>query len=461
MNADAGAPPPAADQPLRAATAGEAARGALAAAPAVARGERARPALAGRARALAVLPLQPWPPDRGDRLRAWDMLEALAEAAELHVVLLGPGDTGPEARAALGRLARSLSTVRLSAGQMAAAAAAALARGLPPAVGAWWAGAGVRRVAALAAAVGGGAPGRVPWDVACAFQLRAAPHALAVDARVRVLELTDALSLYRRRLPWRGRALAQRLSLAGVARLERRLVRRFDCCFVSAAPDAAALERLAGAAPRVVPNGCHPAEAPAPLRPQGPLVFVGHMRYPPNEDAAVWFARQVWPGLRAAVPSLRLRLVGLPTPAVQALGGAEGIEVAGYVADVQAELERAFAAINPVRFGGGSSRKVLDAWALGRPVVSTRAGARGLGAIDGEHLLLADQPADWVRQVRRLREDPGLAQRVARQGWQLARREHDARRLWAAAWAETLRAAAQRAADSAMGAGVRGEAGER
>jgi hypothetical protein len=262
------------------------------------------------------------------------MLQGLAAAAEVRVVLLARDAVPPAARQELEALAAAgLAEVRLSPAAMALGAAAALACGLPPAVGAYAAAGAVRGVANRAG------PG--PWDLACAFQLRAAPHALAVPARAHAVELTDSLALYRQRLPRRGRSLLRRLALTGVERLEGDLPRRFDRSFVSAAADAEAVARLAGMRPAIVPNGCRSVEGPTPPPPGGPLLFVGHMPYPPNEYGVLWLLGEVWPRVRAACPDARLRLVGRPTPRVRRAArarAADGVELAGYVADLAGEL---------------------------------------------------------------------------------------------------------------------------
>ena len=383
---------------------------------------------------LVVLPLVPYPPDQGDRLRAWDMLRDLAGLGPLRVVLVGPELPGETARAALAGLGATVAHVGLGRADLAAGALAAVARGWPASVGAFWS--PLARRALLAAAPG-------PWDLAVAFQLRAAWYVQAVPARRRALELTDSLSLYAGRLPWRGRALRQRLLLQGARRLERDLPRRFDLCFVSTDDDADAVAALAGARPVVVPNGCHPVADPAPPRPAGPLLFVGNMRYPPNEDGILWFVRTVRPALRQAFPDLRLRVVDRSTPRVEALAHGPGVEVRGYVEDLRAEVDAALALVNPIRFGSGSNRKALDGLAAGRPVVSTRMGGRGIGAGEEDGLLRADAPAEWVRAVGRLRAAPARRRPVApglgRAAWRPSRGRGGARAC--AGWGRRAEAA--------------------
>ena len=194
------------------------------------------------------------------------------------------------------------------------------------------------------------------------------------------------------------------------------------------------VERLSGVRPMVVPNGCRPVDKPTPPPADGPLLFVGHMPYPPNEDGMVSFVHDVWPTLCEAMPDLRLRIVGETTPAVEALRGTPGVEVPRRPDDLAPDWAGALALVNAVRFGSGSSRKVLDAWAAGRPVISTSAGACELRVAEGEQWLRADDAAAWVRQVRALGAPSGVSARVAGQVWARAKEHFDSHVLWQGAF---------------------------
>jgi glycosyltransferase involved in cell wall biosynthesis len=127
------------------------------------------------------------------------------------------------------------------------------------------------------------------------------------------------------------------------------------------------------------------------------LVFVGSMNYHANSDAGLWFAREVWPAVRERHPEWRLTLVGSnPPPAVVALREQPGIEVTGTVTDVKPYYREALAAIVPLRTGGGTRLKILEAMAASVPVVSTELGAEGLPVISGENLLLVKNRTQWL-----------------------------------------------------------------
>jgi len=120
------------------------------------------------------------------------------------------------------------------------------------------------------------------------------------------------------------------------------------------------------------------------------MLFIGNMGYQPNADAAVYFCHEVLPLIRKDVPHAKLWIVGIdPGPSVRQLGG-DGVFVTGGVPDVVTYYKRSKVCVVPLRAGSGTRLKVLEAMALGRPIVSTSLGCEGLDVVDGEHLLIAD-----------------------------------------------------------------------
>jgi len=135
----------------------------------------------------------------------------------------------------------------------------------------------------------------------------------------------------------------------------------------------------------------------------------------------LWFADEVLPLVRAAVPEFTLDIVGSsPPPAVRRLARAPGVHVIGRVPDPRPWLRDAAIVVVPLRAGSGTRLKILEAWAAGRPVVSTTVGAEGLDAAHGRHLLVADDAPGFARAVRRLLADPRLRDRLAHAGRTLA-----------------------------------------
>ncbi|MFM7296918.1 MAG: glycosyltransferase, partial [Planctomycetota bacterium] len=157
---------------------------------------------------------------------------------------------------------------------------------------------------------------------------------------------------------------------------------------------------------------------PQPERAEpGHLVFVGVMDYLPNIDGCTWFVREILPRLRARCPTARLSIVGSrPTPEVFALGREPGVTVTGFVEDPREWLARASVSVAPLRIARGIQNKVLEALAMGLPVVGTTSATQGVEGEPGRDFLLANSVDEQVAAIARLIEDPQLARKLGAQG---------------------------------------------
>ncbi len=176
------------------------------------------------------------------------------------------------------------------------------------------------------------------------------------------------------------------------------------------------LQECPGLDVRVLPN-IHdiPAQGPGRARRSG-LLFVGGFPHAPNVDAVIHFCQDVLPLLRRRLPEVKVTLVGnAPPPEVLTLRSRE-VVVTGHVPSTAPYLQSALVSIAPLRYGAGMKGKIGEAMAHGVPVVTTRIGAEGFGAVDGEHLLVADDPEAFAEAVVRLHEDPDLWERLSRNG---------------------------------------------
>jgi sugar transferase (PEP-CTERM/EpsH1 system associated) len=210
---------------------------------------------------------------------------------------------------------------------------------------------------------------------------------------------------------WEGqRVLAQ----------EKRLARRFDLC---TATTRAEWETLDGygvtRSTDWFPNGVDSEFFAPAAQPHDPdtLVFIGRMDYYPNQQCMFDFCSNVLPRLRARRPSVKLQIVGAdPSPAVRQLGSLPGVTVTGSVPDVRPFATRAALTVAPLRIARGTQNKILEAMAMGVPVVTSSAAAGGVDALPGEHLLVADTPEQVSAAVLGVLDDPAQRARLARAG---------------------------------------------
>lgn len=279
------------------------------------------------------------------------------------------------------------------------------------------------------------------FDLVHIEHLRAARLVRAVQGIPTVYDSVDSISLLfeqtlKQTPRWTSRLLAA-LDLARTRRYEAHLLARYDRVVVTSRRDKEALESLAR---RYLP----PSARPAPVtvvtngvdleyfRPQdGPrdgrmVIFTGKMSYHANVAGALYFVREVLPLIWAQDPEVQFWVVGKDPPEiVLRLARDPRIVVTGTVEDMRPYLARAAVAVCPIPYAVGIQNKVLEAMAMGTPVVCTRAAAEGLEARPGEDLLVADTAEEFARYVLRVLGDPALAKRLGITGRQYVETRHD------------------------------------
>jgi polysaccharide biosynthesis protein PslH len=156
------------------------------------------------------------------------------------------------------------------------------------------------------------------------------------------------------------------------------------------------------------------------------LVFCGGLDWRPNVDAVIYFLDEIWPIVSKNYPRCTLTLVGRnPVPnQLEYVLRAKGVRLTGTVADVRPYIRNSSVVIVPLRIGSGSRLKILEAFAMGKPVVSTSVGAEGLRVRDEQEILLADTPDKFAERVSRLFEDNRLGDRLGREGRRLVEKEY-------------------------------------
>jgi len=366
----------------------------------------------------------PVPDDSGGKQRSLAIARRLAERADLVLCAYDDGGTDPRA---LEKLGVDVRAVPWHPG--AAAALRGLARTRSISAGRFWSTAlagEIRRAAAEG-----------PLDLLQVEYMQMAPLAVGVPAALRVLDLHNVDSALAasyaqaRRPPW---SAPFHVEAAALRALERRTLSAFDTVVVVSGRERDRLPPGAGAVV-VCPNGI---DTPVILPPaHSPTVaFVATMGWAPNTDAALWLGRQIWPRVLLRVPGARLLLVGRdPTPAVRALAS-ETIEVSGTVADVRPYLAKTSVAVAPLRSGGGTRLKLLEALGAGRPVVATSIGVDGLEDLVGRGVVVADEATAIADALADLLKDPQAAADMGRAGHDAVATDHS----WDGALAPLLEA---------------------
>lgn len=171
----------------------------------------------------------------------------------------------------------------------------------------------------------------------------------------------------------------------------------------------------------IVPNGVDIDEFRPSAREGRGIAYVGGTNWFPNLDALQFFAEQIWPHLKNLALGFVPRWIGSASDDQRRhYSEQHGIELTGYVDDVRPFMEDAACHIVPLRAGGGTRLKILNSWAMGKPVVSTSVGCEGLAAVDGDNILIRDDPRDFARAVADVLNDAALRKRLGARGRETA-----------------------------------------
>ena len=239
-----------------------------------------------------------------------------------------------------------------------------------------------------------------------------------------IVDLHDSMTLMARRMleverNWRMR-LALHLHMFRIRRMEGSLSKTFRLVVTNSTVDEQVIRELSDATNTLtITNGvdmqyfspdAHPVNGDK-------VVFTGVMGYAPNEDAALYFAENIFPLVKAKRPKVEFWIVGSePSDKVRALASRPGIHVTGHVDDVRPYVRNAAVFVSPLRVGSGVKNKILAAMAMKKATVATTLSIDGLNLADNREVLLADEPRDFAEKVLRLLTDRHVSEQLGANG---------------------------------------------
>jgi len=373
---------------------------------------------------LFLTPQLPYPPQKGTALRNWGLIDGLAPRHELSLLSFRAPGQGEEIPPPLLDACERVATVPQPERTMRDRLLDMLTTGRPDmALRLKSEGYALRLAEWLAQEV---------FDVVQVEGIELAPYLDVVEAAAQVpmivfddhnceyvlqrrVFLTDLTAPAR----WPGAAYSC-VQWLRLRRYEAQICRRADRVLTVSEADADALKRLVpGLDPSVVPNGIdtrqyHPEVVETQPR-ENSLVFTGTMDFRPNVDAMVWFVREALPLVQAEIPDVHVDVVGQrPHPRLDPLRENPSVTLTGFVEDVRPYIARAAVYVAPLRMGGGTRLKLLEAMAMEKAVVATRLGAEGYPVTDGRELVLADTATDFAESVISLLRSPNHRRALGR-----------------------------------------------
>ncbi len=370
----------------------------------------------------------PYPPNKGDKIRSFNELRALAACGhEIHLRAFADDLDDLEYQFELLRWCASVEVVPLRRWPARLGAGLALATGRSLSVG-YYASRRMRKSVKQVIA-------EHELDAVFVYSSTMAQYVPQELNSRTVVDLVDIDSekwrIYAGRIA-PPRSWAYQLDWRRLRRYEYGIVSRFAYSVVSTEREASLLGELdeftRRARLRTITNGVDLEEfQPGERTPATPrLVFVGAMDYFANVEGVRWFVEEVLPLVRAREPQTEFFIVGSkPTEEVLRLGRFEGVKVTGFVRDIQPYLESATVCVVPLRIARGVQNKLLEAMAAGRAIVATSEVAAGLRVAHDEELLIADAPHLFADAVLEIIRDPELRHRLGEDARLFVEREHD------------------------------------
>ncbi len=370
----------------------------------------------------------PYPPDNGSKIRAHYLLRALSAIHEVTLVAFGPEAPEVKDKPEL-PYGNQAHVYRVPMDPFRYVTASAVVRYLSPLPLAFWPNHSMQQtVAHLAKAQ--------PWDAAIAIQSPVAQYALQVHDAPLVIDVDTALSYQmRERFLKQSTSTLERVrnwvSWQKAHNYETRMFRKFRVCAVAASHElgyVSAMVQPTQTGVRVVPNGVDCQHNQPGIAQPDPtaLVFNGAMTYGANFDAMQFFLADIYPHIRQQESDVSLTITGKTVGVhLSALRLDDTVHLSGYVDDIRPVIAGAAVCVVPLRQGSGTRLKILEAMALGTPVVSTAKGAEGLDVTPDHDILIANEPAEFAQRVVQLLRDAALRERIAANARRLVEQRYD------------------------------------
>jgi glycosyltransferase involved in cell wall biosynthesis len=374
---------------------------------------------------LMITQVLPFPADAGPKIKTFNLLRYLSQYYSISLVSFVRSDNTAAHIAELKKYCREVHTVLMKRSKVKDVLA--LARSLPGKQPFLMVRDDVPEMRNLLREL----TARKNFAAVHADQLNMGQYALPLSIPVKVLDEHNAVWTIADRLR-KGqknplKKMVLRLESFKLRKYEQAICKKFEAVLAVSAEDETAL----GLPCHIIPIGVD-AEGIEPLKltPDSTnLVSLGTMFYPPNIEGALWFAREVFPLIQKERPEATYTIIGARPPEVvrQLTLQNPGIRVAGYVEDLRPVLQTSAGLVVPLLSGGGMRVKILDALALGLPIVSTGVGAEGIELEDGKNVLLADTPQEFAGACLKLLEPTEVGENLAQAGRKLALEKYDFR----------------------------------
>jgi len=357
----------------------------------------------------------PFPPNRGGKIRPFNMIRHLSERHQVTVASLARSPDEAEAGKGIAPHCHAYMMETVSNAGAIARMVAGAPTPEPASMGYFRSGRLARRIRAELR--------RTRFDLIFVHCSSVAPYVAGVRGVPKILDFGDMDSQkwldYAEVRPF-PTSFVYWLEGAKLRRAEEKLARAFDTCTCTTRAEFETLEGYGVGTPADwFPNGVDLDYFSPVAEPYDPnrIVFVGRMDYFPNQQAMVAFCADMFPRIRGRRPDATLAIVGAnPSREIKALGELPGVTVTGTVPDVRPHVTRAAVALAPLAIARGTQNKILESLAMGVPVVSSLAAAKGIDAVSGEHFLAADDAEAVAALVLRLLDDPGERARFAAAG---------------------------------------------